>query len=222
MFYCLVLCLSASEAIAQAGSVGPTLQWHANRAKSAGQTSYEFGPDQVGFDYTPKLTEIIKNNLLVDGLVESSFVEAPSNAFSIFTWYKIKVLSRGQEPSVSRMAVKNEIPEQLRMLGPDEIIVRAFGGTAIVDGVTLTVWGEPRLTIGKRYLFFLDSRLVYVPDSMSHQSAYDIGFMTRPLLVDEQGKIQHPSEKTTFLRSVEGFQDVDGLERYAQQVHQQQ
>ena len=216
MFCAAVLILLAWCASAQpAGMVG-TLQWYANRAKSGGQTSYAFGPDEGKFDYTPKLEEIVKSYLLVDGVVESTFVYALNNSTHIETWYKIRVLSRGQEPSIIMPAsakMKMAIPEQLGIFDSDEVALCEFGGSAVIDGVSLTARGEPPLIMGKRYLFFLDSTAV--------SNAYTNGSVTRPVLVDENGTIQHPSKKTTYLRSIDGFRDLDELKRYVRQVVQQ-
>jgi len=191
---------------AQTGMVG-TLQWTANRAKAAGQSTYTFGPVLENFDYTPKLAQVVNDDLLVSGMVESSFVEAVPTSFNIQTWYKIKVQMRGPEPSAkNRLMGDAKIPDVLQPLASDEVIVCVLGGTAEIEGVTLTQIVDPPLTLGKRYLLFLEP--------MTTGAAYHIGFMTTPVLVDERGKIEHPDKVTPFLRSIDWVHDVEELKRY--------
>jgi hypothetical protein len=157
------------------------------------------------------LAETATHSLPVDGVVETSVVYGAPDSINVETWYKVKVLWRGPEPSVHPATVKETVPEQLRDLGQDEILVMRIGGTAVVDGVSITEWAEKPLAAGQRYLFFLDS--------LKDAGAYMTG-LTEPVEVDEQGNLVHPAKKTVFSWSIAGFRDADELERFVQQITQ--
>ena len=204
-----VLFLLPFEARAQAPLAG-TLQWQANRARAQGSSTAEIVLGIESFDYTPTLSDIAKQSLFVDGLVESSIVVATPDAFDVQTWYRVKVLARGQQPSANRVAAKVfKIPEQLRDLQSDEIAVRTVGGTAVVDGISITETAEPPLTVGARYLFFLDPT--------TQPSIYD-PTLAPPVQIDKGGTILHPAKKTNFSRSIEGYRDAEELEREVQRA----
>ena len=202
------LSVSATSAQAQAGG---TLQWRANLAKSQGQTSTGMLLHIEPFDYTSTLSETATQSLLVDGVVESSVVYGAPDSINVETWYKVKVLWRGPEPSVHPATVKETIPEQLRDLRPDEILLMREGGTVIVDGVSITERGVKPLAVTKRYLFVLES--------LRNASAYTTT-LTEPVEVDDQGNIVHPAKMTVFSRSIAGYRGADELERYVQQITQ--
>jgi hypothetical protein len=186
---------------AKADASPPTsLKWYAEIAKQRGLTS-------TGAIDTPEaepvrpLKELIAKSLVIDGAVQSVTVDW-SDGFQVFTWYRIKVFIRGPEPSWRGVVHMGEIPKSLPHAESDEIYLRLYGGTAVVDGITITMdYGEPKLVVGSRYLFFLEPLI---------NKAYVSTYQSEPVMLDSGGLIDH-SYKRNFSRrfdQLQSFQDV--------------
>jgi hypothetical protein len=150
------------------------------------------------------LKELILQSLIVDGEVLSSTVDA-SDGFEIYTWYRVRVLSRGPEPSWVGVVNGGDVPESLPRPNDGEILVRLHGGTVVVDGITITQDDKPQLTIGSRYLFFLEPL---------RDGAFVPTYQSWPVELNDNGIINHASH-SKFAQRFDRFQTLQDLLGYA-------
>jgi len=90
-----------------------SLKWYAEMAKQHGLTSTGTLDVPEGTSVRP-LKELVAKSLVVDGVVQSVTVDW-SDGYQIFTWYRIKVFSRGQEPSWIGVLTSAKSPSPSRL-----------------------------------------------------------------------------------------------------------
>ena len=181
-----------------------SLRWYAQIAKAHGQSSLELSSTET-HDYSPPLTDSLRKDLLVKGVVISQTVDF-SDGFKIFRWYKVRVLSQGPNRSFVNKLAHASLPDLAKHIESDEIIVRVHGGTAVVDGVTITQPGPPALKNGEQYAFFVNR---------TPFGFYTPGFGTAPVAITSAGHLDVASGSNTQfsrqLRAYHSFEDVQQL-----------
>ena len=181
-----------------------SLKWYAEIAKQRGLTSTGTLDVPEGTSVRP-LKELVAKSLVVDGVVQSVTVDW-SDGYQIFTWYRIKVFSRGQEPSWRGVVNFGEVPKSLPPAASDEILFRRPGGIAVVDGIRIeNQCDEPTLVVGDRYLFFLEPL---------RDNAFVSTFQSEPIRLDGSGLIDH-SYKRDFARRFDQFHSPQDVQAFA-------
>lgn len=201
--------LARSQATQNEGAVLPSsLRWYAQIAKTRGQSVLDLVSTET-YDYSPSLTESLRKDLLVKGTVLSQTVDY-SNGFEIFRWYRVRVLSRGPERTFVNNLEHASIPDSVKHVGSDEIMVRVHGGTAVIDGITITQPGLPTLKDGQSYAFFLDK---------TPFGFYTLGFETTPVAITSNGSLDASSggnkRFVRQLRAYHSYEDVQQLAMHA-------
>jgi hypothetical protein len=180
-----------------------SLKWYAEKAKLRGDTTVERG-NLVGGDAPRPLKELVKQSLVVDGKVESSTVDA-SDGYHIFTWYKIKVLTKGATPEWRGVFNRGSVPDTVEHVHGDEFLLRLTCGAVVIDGVTVTQQGQAPLTVDKRYVFFLEPLT---------DNAYVTAYQSTPVELDEKGLLIH-SPHSAFSQRLQQFQSVQDVLAYS-------
>ncbi len=205
-FGLLALSLASLSALSQAlrdnGPVLPSsLRWYAGIAKAHGQSTLNLGSTET-HDYSPPLAESLRKDLLVKGLVVSQTVDA-SDGFTIFQWYRVRVLSHGPDRPLATSVERGSVPGIAKNLNTDEILIRVHGGTTMVDGVSITQPGPPMLREGQQYTFFLNKTSL---------GFYTLGFSTTPVAISPDGSLDVSSAGSKLfarqLRAYHSYEDV--------------
>lgn len=204
-----LLFLSSTFVIAQTTALPSSLAWWAQVAQERGQKAITLGTGETQ-DYTPPLIETLRQNLVLRGTVVEHTTDT-SDGFKIRQFYKIHVLAQGpnrRPASTSSISVRP--PSHFQGSSSDELILYTDGGTAIVDGVTITQPGPDILEAQKTYLFFL---------TRGSNGIYMLGFNTKPLLLDAQGNIDFTTAGVSkFVRQLRSAHSYSDLEVMAQRV----
>jgi len=170
-----------------------TLQWHAQQAKSKGKASAEI-VEFPGLSDQSNLDEAVERYTVVTAIPIASAVQPETG--TILTWHKFRVVSVLSKASKCEPCdPAPNIPPRLLPLLPSEIAVPLEGGTARVDGVTITVRAAaPRLEMNQLYLLFLRGA------AGSNQVA-ELGGETLKWVfkVDKHGKLFAVSNRTSPL-----------------------
>jgi hypothetical protein len=142
-----------------------SLAWRAQKARSEGRSEIRLpgGTPLYADEQEPLQVALMDSAVLVASLLES---KAVPYEFRILTWRKYKIVERLTRQTRELPPQRNEdwqlefalAPKSMLPLGPDEFLTPDEGGTAIVDGVKITVGGEgtQELPIGSRHLLFLN------------------------------------------------------------------
>ena len=195
---------------AQTQPIGGTLAWRAQIAKDRGLKSITMGGSHEN-DLQMNLREQLHNSLVIDGEVESSTVDASDGA-SIYSWYRVKVIARGPTPTWVVQGHEGRIPASLKSVGEGEILVRLDCGSVVVDGITITEVREPSLTLGKRYLLFLEPYEI----STRPTELFVSTLQTEPTELDRDGSIVH-ARKSSFTDKLANFTSIKDVLDYGKQ-----
>lgn len=131
-----------------------SLRWHAAKAKAEGKKKCVLPGPQGLYAQVKSLDEALSAYNAVIATPVASKTSAEESR--IGTTYKLRVIER-----ISRLPVKEEgqpvpVPDEFQPLGEDEFILHLPGGTAIVDGVALTMSSAiGDLIPSHKYLMFL-------------------------------------------------------------------
>ncbi len=141
-----------------------SLAWHATKARNEGKSAVTLGP--TIFEYPesePSLDEaLVRSTVLVASLLES---KTSTTEFQILTWRKYRIVerlamqSRELPPQLDQnwQAELALAPKSMLPLASDEFLTDDYGGTAKIDGVTITMTrdGTQDLPVGGRHLVFV-------------------------------------------------------------------
>jgi len=206
---CVSLLLSSIFVGAQSTPLPSSLAWYAQLARQRGQTSITLASGET-HDYTPPLSDTLRKSLVLRGIVVEHTTDT-SDGFKIRQFYRIHVLAQGaKKPSASTAAVSVQPPTHFQTPSSGEIILYTDGGTAVIDGVSITQPGPALLQIQKPYLFFL------TPQS---NGIYTLSFNTKPLPLDGQGKIDFSSAGSSkFVQQLRPFQSYSDVEAMSERT----
>ena len=181
-----------------------SLRWYAEIAKAHGQSSVDLASTET-HDYSPSLTESLRKDVLVKGIVVSQTLDW-SDGFKIFRWYRVRVLSHGPDRAFTNTLEHASIPNSAKNIGSDEILIRVHGGTAVIDGVAISQPGPLALKDGQQYAFFVNK---------TSFGFYTLGFETTPVAINSAGSFDFSSSGnklfTRQLRAYHSFEDVQQL-----------
>lgn len=185
-----------------------SLAWRAQKAHKEGKSEITL-PMIVEYGEPPASLEmaLMDNTVVVAKLLDSKTVAYETH---ISTWRKYKTVSRlstqaqelTPEASQSWDTGLGRAPKSLLPLLADEFLMEDFGGTAIIDGVKVTVQGDGTQSLlpGSIYLMFL----VFDPGRQHAGSNYGPGGLFR---IDGSGRIHSrrpalDSEDNFLLREI--------------------
>jgi hypothetical protein len=118
-----------------------TIEWRVREAKKLGKTSIKIGFPIVEHAETPPLDEALERTTLVLAKVLKSEVEHDN--YYISTWRKYRSLEKLYlQRGVYDRPLPQDLPAALLPIGPDEFVIGDFGGTVVIDGVTVTMQDE--------------------------------------------------------------------------------
>jgi hypothetical protein len=140
-----------------------SLAWRARQARSEGKSEitlpviYEYPEDPASLDLA-----IMDSTVLVAKLIES---KAVPDEYDILTWRKYKIVERLSKQSQELPPERDQdwqrdfalAPKSMLPLASDEFLAAEGGGTAMIDGVKITVTGigTQELPQGGKYLMFV-------------------------------------------------------------------
>ncbi len=187
---CVLIAVILGRAAAQTAS-GPSatqprlgsLEWYAKRAHDEKKSSITVGPHSILYaELEPLDDALLHNTVVVATLLQS---DTTHDDATIETWRKYKIDKKLTTQSISISANKDErframlaqAPESLLPLQTGEFLAIDDGGTANIDGVTVTYPGEgtQTLTVGSKHLMFL---LFVAGGKLGLQSYGPIGLFT--------------------------------------------
>jgi hypothetical protein len=171
---CKVTSTKRTQSVPEQG----TVEWHVQQAKAKGETKVSLA-QFPGMGQESNLDQALEYSTIVSAIPISSAVQIGKD--TIFTWYKFKImsfLSKAErcDPPCNSAPIP---PSSLLPLAPDEIAIPFGGGTAVVDGVTVTVSAErSHFKANEKYILFLDSSAdssqVFFLGGGGHQWAFKV------------------------------------------------
>lgn len=190
-----------------------SLNWHVQVAKVKGQGQVTLpGPNVEYVTDVHSLDEV----LLQYGVVVAqpiSHLGYVHDANLLATWYRFKILENitGRPlPKCTFCSPEGEsLPQELSSLGEDEIAVPVFGGTAVIEGVRVTMANRdfPPFDPSKKYLLFL-----------STGQSGKVGFLSMGpvaiLTIDSEGRLEPASLESHPILSEIAFRCSNSLETF--------
>jgi hypothetical protein len=136
-----------------------TLRWHAAVARARGQKRVVLpapDPEYPGADPSYRLKDALKDYsvVVVEPLVQKVL---PYSGNSIVTWSRFRILETlVQHPTQACPNCVADPPDELLPIAPDELVVPQYGGSVVIDGVSINMVDErfPKFKKGKKYLLF--------------------------------------------------------------------
>ncbi|MGA7415442.1 MAG: hypothetical protein WBW33_33530 [Bryobacteraceae bacterium] len=118
-----------------------TIERRVREAKKLGKTSIKIGFPIVEHAETPPLDDALERTTLVLAKVLKS--EVGHDNYYVVTWRKCRTLEKLYlQRGVYDRPLPQDLPAAMLPIGPDEFVIGDFGGTVVIDGVTVTMQDE--------------------------------------------------------------------------------
>lgn len=146
-----------------------SIKWHAKKGRLEGKETVvlqapfvEYANELNSFDsLTKTFAAIVAQPVKIKSHITSTNELYRDN--EIRTWYKFKIHEKLSHDVLPQCSIcdssMEEIPEEMLPLDSDEILIQTYGGTVVVDGVTVSMVDRdmPRFLKSHRYLLFLQT-----------------------------------------------------------------
>jgi hypothetical protein len=118
-----------------------TIERRVREAKKLGKTSIKIAFPIVEDAETPPLDDALERTTLV--LAKVLKTEVSHDNYYVSTWRKYRTLEKLYlQRGVYDRPLPQDLPAAMLPIGPDEFVIGDFGGTIVIDGVTVTMQDE--------------------------------------------------------------------------------